>query len=36
MFKRKWPVGGLLRGFFQFDDRPVRVALRFQYRGKKS
>ena len=28
MIGRYWPKGGMLRGFFNSDDRPVRVKLR--------
>ncbi len=38
MFKRtrRWPRGGLLRGFFLHDDRPIRYAPRFRYRVRSS
>ena len=26
---RRWPKGGVLRGFFAFDDRKTTVAIRY-------
>jgi len=28
LFKRSWPRGGLVRGFFKTDDRPTTIKLR--------